>query len=150
MGFEDDKPLYSITVAAELSNATPRMLREYEKAGLIKPARVNTQRRFSNNDIQFIKNIRFYLEEAGMTIAGLKILYKMAPCWEVKQCGATDCAAYGEYTKKCWELAELANPDKSLSCAGCPVRLTREHGSGFGDGGPPPACAMAGLIPDAD
>ncbi|MEE8484896.1 MAG: MerR family transcriptional regulator, partial [Nitrospinota bacterium] len=77
------KPIYPITITSELSSSTPRMLREYEKEGLIKPARINVQRRYSNNDIQFIKNIRFYLEEVGMTITGLKLLYMMAPCWEI-------------------------------------------------------------------
>ncbi|MBI5814740.1 MAG: MerR family transcriptional regulator [Nitrospinae bacterium] len=123
--FEDSKPLYPINVAAEVCGTTPRMLREYEKAGFIKPARINSQRRYSNNDIQFIKNIRFYLEKVGMTITGLKLLYMMAPCWEIKQCGRQgDCPAYGATAKKCWEAIAESGQTDMRTCYGCPIYLT--------------------------
>lgn len=121
---ENAKPLYSIAVAAELSGASARMLREYEKAGFIKPSRVNGHRRYSNNDIQFIKNVRFYLDEVGMTITGLKLLYLMAPCWEIKQCDMPQCPAYGKTEVKCWEAIQQEGLTGLKTCQGCPIYLT--------------------------
>ena len=124
MDIEKHKPLYSIAVAAELSGSSARMLREYEKAGFIKPARVNGQRRYSNSDIEYIKNVLFYLEKAGMTITGLKILYMMAPCWEIKQCGKSSCPAYGNFSRKCWETISESGLADQYYCEGCSIYLT--------------------------
>lgn len=129
MNIEDNKPVYSIAVAAELSGASPRMLREYEKAGFIKPARVNGQRRYSNNDIKYIKNILFYLEEVGMTITGLKLVYLTVPCWRIKQCGRTDCPAYGDHVEKCWSVMAERSPRWRWHCESCPVYLTHQKNS---------------------
>jgi len=102
------------------------MLREYEKAGFIKPIRVNGQRRFSNNDIKYIKNILFYLEDVGMTITGLKLLYMMVPCWEIKQCGDENCPAHGVHNKSCWELVNGVGQGLMRQCEACPIYLTNE------------------------
>lgn len=125
MDIENNKPLYSIAVAAELTSSSPRMLREYEKAGFLKPARINGQRRYSNNDIMYIKNILFYLENVGMTINGLKLLYMMAPCWKIKQCGESECPAYGNFQQKCWNIVGSEAALK-WQCEGCPVFLTSQ------------------------
>jgi len=121
---ESARPLYTIGTAASLTNTTPRMLREYETAGFIKPARTNGQRRYSNNDIQFVKNMKFYLEGVGMTITGLKLLYLMAPCWEIKQCHQPECPAYGNYRQKCWEAIKNSAGAVGRTCQGCPIHLT--------------------------
>lgn len=121
---ECSQPVYTIATAAELTGTTPRMLREYEKAGFIKPGRINGQRRFSSNDVQFIKNIRFYIEKVGMTITGLKLLYMMSPCWEIKQCNQPQCPAYGNYRQKCWEAIRESGSADTRTCRGCPIFLT--------------------------
>lgn len=115
-------PVYTIAVASGLTRSTPRMLREYEKAGFIKPGRVNGQRRYSGNDIQFIKNVKFYLEEVGMTMTGLKLLYMMAPCWEIKQCNQPDCPAYHNCCDPCWVAVKKSGGGRT--CQGCPIYLT--------------------------
>ena len=128
---ESSKPLYPINVAADILGVSARMLREYEKAGFIKPARVNSKRRFSNNDLQFIKNVRFYLEEVGMTITGLKLLYMMAPCWEIKQCGMEECPAYGNCRSKCWDVIRRSKSCDGRSCEGCPIYLVQQKNMGM-------------------
>jgi MerR family transcriptional regulator/heat shock protein HspR len=128
---ESARPVYAITVASSLTNTTPRMLREYENAGFIKPARVNSQRRYSHNDIQFIKNIKFYLDEVGMTITGLKLLYMMTPCWGIKQCGQTECPAYHNYAQKCWEAIKGCGEADGRTCMGCPIYLTFHKNRGM-------------------
>lgn len=121
---ESALPIHTIGAAAGLTRTTARMLREYEKAGFIKPARRNGQRRYSGNDIQFIKNIKFYLEEVGMTITGLKLLYMMAPCWEIKQCNRPECPAYHNCGAKCWEVVKNSGGGNGRTCEGCPIYLT--------------------------
>ena len=109
------QPVYAISVAAELVGLTPRILREYEKAGFLKPARVNGKRRYSNNEILYIKAIAVYLRELGTTLAGLRLLFAMAPCWEIKNCKREDCPAYGEIRQKCWEAVTGTTPSRNGS-----------------------------------
>ncbi len=71
-------PIYTMAVAAELTKTTPRMLREYEKAGFIKPGRLNGQRRFSDSDIQFIKNIRLAARQEDLLKRGQ---WQTVHCW---------------------------------------------------------------------
>lgn len=127
---ESSKPLYTIGVAADILGISPRMLREYEKMGFIKPARVGAKRLYSNNDLYFIKNIKFYLEEIGMTTVGLKVLYMMAPCWEIKQCGNDRCPAYHNCDSKCWKLVANAENCDALSCSHCPLYLVHLENMG--------------------
>jgi MerR family transcriptional regulator/heat shock protein HspR len=47
-----DTPLYPIGIVAELVGTTDQTLRLYEKHGLIKPARRNKNRYYSDNDIK--------------------------------------------------------------------------------------------------
>jgi hypothetical protein len=128
---DSSKPLYSINVAADLIGVSPRTLREYEKAGFVKPVRVNGNRRYSNNDIQFIKNITFYLNEVGMTMTGLKLLYMMTPCWKIKNCGIEECPGYGNYHKKCWEAVKGHDNCNWRTCQGCPIYLVHEKNRGM-------------------
>jgi MerR family transcriptional regulator/heat shock protein HspR len=122
------KPVYSINVVSELTKVSPRTLREYERVGFIKPARINGNRRYSRNDLEVIQNISFYLNECGLTLCGLALLYQMAPCWRIKNCDTTACPAYGEFKKKCWE-ALVGHPDfHSQVCKGCPIYLVHETG----------------------
>ncbi len=126
LDIKSSKPVYTIEVASQIVGIGQRMLREYEKAGFIKPARINGKRRYSQNDIQFIKNIRFYLEEVGMTITALKVFYLATPCWEIKQCGQVKCPAYHNCRKKCWEAIKHNDNCDVRTCHGCPIYLVRQ------------------------
>ncbi len=126
LDIESSKPIFTIEIASSLSGTSPRMLREYEKAGFIKPARINGKRRYSNNDLQFIKNIRFYLDEVGMTITALKVFYLATPCWEIKQCGQTKCPAFHNCGAKCWEAIKNNDNCNVRTCKGCPIYLVRQ------------------------
>lgn len=118
---DNNTPLYPIGVVAKLLGISARTLREYEKEGLIRPARKGGKRWFSKNDIEFIRNIRFYLEEVGMTIPALKVLYLTVPCWEIKQCGMYDCPAYGNYKEKCWRVIARYKMFEAKACRSCPI-----------------------------
>ncbi|TEU17353.1 MAG: MerR family transcriptional regulator [Anaerolineales bacterium] len=82
----DTRPLYSIGMAAELLNVHPRTLRLYEQGGLLRPARRNNRRVYSNNDLKWIKSIRYLIHERGLNQEGLRRLLALIPCWEITNC----------------------------------------------------------------
>jgi MerR family transcriptional regulator/heat shock protein HspR len=116
-------PVFPINVASELVDLPPRVLRYYEKAGLIRPARVNGKRRFSNLDILFIKNIKCLIEATGVTLAGLRLLYMIGPCWEIRYCSNEKCPAYKNYTRKCWQIVKDFETCNPRICKSCPKYL---------------------------
>lgn len=83
-----DLPVYPIGVAARLLGVHPRTLRIYENEGLIQPAHVGSRRLFSENDIQWIRCLRSFIHDEGISIPGLKKLLSLVPCWEVASCPA--------------------------------------------------------------
>jgi len=68
-----DKPLYTISVAAEILETHPRTLMLYEDADLIKPHRTSTnRRRYSQRDITKVQVIQHLTREKGVTLAGVR------------------------------------------------------------------------------
>jgi len=68
-----DKPLYTISVAAEILETHPRTLMLYEDAGLIEPHRTPTnRRRYSQRDISKVQVIQHLTREKGVTLAGVR------------------------------------------------------------------------------
>jgi MerR family transcriptional regulator, heat shock protein HspR len=66
-----DRPLYSISVAAELAGLPVPTLRLYEQRGLVTPARTEGgTRRYSDADVERIKRISA-LVESGVTLAAV-------------------------------------------------------------------------------
>lgn len=116
-----DMPLYTIGVVAELIGITDQTLRLYEKHGLIKPARRNRNRFFSDNDIKWLMCIRDLIHIKKISIQGIKKLLDYAPCWEITECPEdkqSKCTAFRNKAKPCWELSKkICN--KSCSAEGC-------------------------------
>lgn len=70
-GAAHERPLYSISVAAELAELPLPTLRLYEERGLVTPARTRGgTRRYSEADIERIKRIAA-LVDRGVTLAGV-------------------------------------------------------------------------------
>ena len=68
-----DKPLYTISVAAEILETHPRTLMLYEDAHLIEPHRTTTnRRRYSQRDISKVQVIQNLTREKGVTLAGVR------------------------------------------------------------------------------
>jgi len=121
---DEDKPIYPISIAAELLKVHPRTLRLYEKHGLISPKRRGKKRFFSNNDLRWINCIREMIHEQGLNITGIKRLLTLLPCWQVKGCSEEErqrCSARYEKTEPCWKLAEKICPEKFEYCKECKV-----------------------------
>ena len=68
-----DKPLYTISVAAEILETHPRTLMLYEDAQLLEPHRTATnRRRYSQRDISKVQVIQYLTREKGVTLAGVR------------------------------------------------------------------------------
>ena len=66
-----DKPLYMISVAAELTGMHPQTLRVYEQKGLVTPGRSRgNTRRYSQRDIERL-NLISRLTDEGINLAGV-------------------------------------------------------------------------------
>lgn len=122
-------PLYPISVVAELLGTTEQTLRLYEKQSLVKPARRNKNRFYSENDVKWIKCIRDLIHVKKISIEGIKKLLNYAPCWEITQCveeRRMACSAYIDKSKACWELNRMiCNKNSGKICEDCIVYLSR-------------------------
>lgn len=73
-----DKPLYVISVAAELVDMHPQTLRLYERKGLIEPSRSAGQTRlYSQRNIEQLREIRRLTQELGVNLAGVEEIIKL-------------------------------------------------------------------------
>jgi len=79
------KPVYTISVAAELLGCHPRTLRIYESMGIIRPLRTRKKYRlFSQNDLATIKKICSLMDEWSLNLSGVKALFRVAECFEIE------------------------------------------------------------------
>ncbi len=67
-----DRPLFMISVAAELAAMHPQTLRMYERRGLLRPQRsAKNTRLYSERDVERLRRIQ-ELTELGMNLAGVQ------------------------------------------------------------------------------
>lgn len=126
---DETRPLYSIGMVAELLKVHPRTLRLYEQGGLLKPARRNNRRFYSNHDLKWIKAIRYLIHERGLNQEGLRRLLGTIPCWEITHCPPDSrqlCPAYLNTSDPCWQIAG-ATCDRSQECSQCEVYLSAKE-----------------------
>ena len=76
-------PVYMIGVAAELCGVHPQTLRQYERLGLLIPARVGAKNRlYSEEDIMRVRRIQRLTQEMGVNLAGVEIILKLQEAME--------------------------------------------------------------------
>ena len=69
------RPVYVISIAANLAGCHPRTLRIYEDEGLLEPVRTETNiRLYSDDDLQRVRVIRYLTQVRGVNLAGVKLL----------------------------------------------------------------------------
>lgn len=83
-----NKSEYSISTAASILDLHPRTLRNYEKAGLVKPDRKRLWRYYSKEDIAWIECLVTIIHDKGINISSINRLLEFAPCWEIAECSA--------------------------------------------------------------
>ena len=69
----DDRPIYMISVAAELVGMHPQTLRMYEQKGLVRPQRTaGNTRLYSEADLERLRLIQRLTGELGLNLAGVE------------------------------------------------------------------------------
>ena len=73
-----DKPLYTISVAAEILETHPRTLMMYENMGLVTPHRTGTnRRRYSQRDVLRLQLIQRLTRHHGVNLNGVKYVLQL-------------------------------------------------------------------------
>ncbi len=97
-----DKPVFTLSVAADLLGMHPRTLRIYEEERLVIPFRTDTQRRrYSQNDIKRFQFIQHLTQRLHVNLAGVRIILEMM---EELQKHDVD------FTARLYEMDDEANP----------------------------------------
>ena len=73
-----DRPIYMISVAAELVGMHPQTLRMYENRGLVRPARTpGGTRLYSEIDLDRLRTIQRLTTELGLNLAGVEHVIRL-------------------------------------------------------------------------
>src|ERR1700745_4335176 len=72
------RPIYMISVAAELVGMHPQTLRIYESKGLVRPKRTpGGTRLYSEADVERLKIIQRLTTELGLNLAGVELVLRL-------------------------------------------------------------------------
>ena len=72
------RPLYMISVAAELAGLHPQTLRMYETKGLVRPSRTpGGTRLYSESDVERLRLIQRLTTELGLNLAGVEHVMRL-------------------------------------------------------------------------
>lgn len=72
-----DRPVYVISVAAELAGMHPQTLRGYDRLGLVVPGRAGRARRYSDADVELLREIGRLSQEEGVGLAGIRRILEL-------------------------------------------------------------------------
>ena len=74
----DDRPIYMISVAAELVGMHQQTLRLYEAKGLVRPRRTpGNTRLYSERDLERLRTIQRLTGELGLNLAGVEHVLRL-------------------------------------------------------------------------
>ena len=108
--------LLSIGEAAAVLGVSVPTLRLYEREGLLLPLRrPSGHRLFTEADLERVRCIRDTIRRDKVSIAGMRRMLALIPCWSVKRCPAEErdaCPAFTGADRPCWSL-----PGKPAACA---------------------------------
>ncbi len=75
---DETRPVYMISIAAELAGMHPQTLRIYEQRGLIEPNRSpKGTRRYSQEDVERLRRIQELTSQLGMNLAGVERVFEL-------------------------------------------------------------------------
>ena len=96
MALESDRPLFVISVAAELAGMHPQTLRQYDRLGLVQPQRApGRARRYSERDVQKLQEIQ-ELSQSGVSLEGIKRIMQLENQVEALQARMVELQAENE------------------------------------------------------
>ena len=78
MAEREDRPVYVISVAAQLAGMHPQTLRTYDRLGLVSPGRTAGRgRRYSERDVALLREVQRLSQEEGINLAGIKRIIEL-------------------------------------------------------------------------
>lgn len=78
MRIDPDKPLFPISTVAEILGCPQKVLRLYDKSGLVQPARSEGQRRlYSQRDVEKLELIHYMTHIRRVNIPGVKVILEL-------------------------------------------------------------------------
>jgi MerR family transcriptional regulator/heat shock protein HspR len=77
-GFDDDAPVFVISVAAQLAGMHAQTLRQYDRLGLVSPGRTSGGgRRYSARDVALLREVQRLSHDDGVNLAGIKRIIEL-------------------------------------------------------------------------
>jgi MerR family transcriptional regulator/heat shock protein HspR len=74
----EERPIYMISVAADLVGMHPQTLRIYEQKGLVRPQRTaGGTRLYSEADVERLRIIQRLTTELGLNLAGVELVLRL-------------------------------------------------------------------------
>jgi MerR family transcriptional regulator/heat shock protein HspR len=118
---------HSIGDAARILGISVPTIRLYEREGLILPfRRPSGHRIFSDSDLERIRCLRRTINEKKISIAGIRTLLSMVPCWALKGCPPEErsaCEALTTTAGPCWAMRAKPPHCAAAECRECVVYL---------------------------
>lgn len=98
---DEDRPVYMISVAAELAGMHPQTLRVYERRCLIRPQRsAGNTRLYSRADIERLRFIQRLTQEEGINLAGTARIIELMDDLDRARREAEDARAAAEEARR--------------------------------------------------
>ena len=98
-GLDPDKPMFPISVVADILQVHQRTLRIYDDENILVPSRSPKNRRlYSFNDIERGKFVQYLTRELGINLAGIKIIFHLLAQQKISPANYTE--HIGEIAKK--------------------------------------------------
>lgn len=119
--------LYTIGEAADLIGVSVPTIRMYEREGLIIPLqKASRHRLFAEGDLERIRSIRRTISTEKVSIAGMRRLMSLVPCWKMNGCSAEQkatCPRFADEGSPCWMVSGKTWQSKSDECRNCGVYM---------------------------
>lgn len=72
------RPVYHISIVAQMVETHPQTLRMYERMGLIAPQRTrNNVRLYSDADVEQVRRIQYLTQDLGVNLAGVEVIFDL-------------------------------------------------------------------------
>lgn len=109
------KPLFMISVVAELLDIHPQTLRLYEREGLVVPKRTDGNTRlYSQEDIEKLRRVLRLTRELGVNLAGVQVILGMREKMEQMQEAMEQLLQYVQMLQQHREQNDVIHPSNAL------------------------------------
>lgn len=116
--------MVKIGVVAKQLGISIRTIHMYEREGLFIAYKNSAGTRYFNDrDVEWLLEVRKMIK-AGVSIAGIRRLLSLMPCWETKQCNHTgkhDCPVIIDNEAPCWANKDNKCEGSAQECRICEV-----------------------------